>query len=94
MRPCACVVAALLSALAGSAGAATRAVDLVVRNGTVVTMDPGRRVIEGGAVAIDAGAIVAVGPAAEIATAASSSPASSTPTPTRRWCCSAASPTT
>jgi 5-methylthioadenosine/S-adenosylhomocysteine deaminase len=67
MRPGACLVAALLSALAGSAGAATRAVDLVVRNGTLVTMDPGRRVIEGGAVAIDAGAIVAVGPAAEIA---------------------------
>src|SRR6187397_408681 len=43
-----------------------RAVDLVVRNGTVVTVDPGRRVIAGGAVAVDAGRIVGVGPAAEV----------------------------
>src|SRR5260370_12500687 len=43
-----------------------RAVDLVVRNGTVVTIDPARRVIAGGAVAVDAGRIVGVGPAGEV----------------------------
>jgi 5-methylthioadenosine/S-adenosylhomocysteine deaminase len=43
--------------------------DLIVRNGTVVTMDRERRVIADGAVAIDGGAIAAVGPAAEVARA-------------------------
>jgi 5-methylthioadenosine/S-adenosylhomocysteine deaminase len=41
-------------------------VDLIVRGGTVVTMDGERRVIENGAVAIRGGRIVAIGPAAEI----------------------------
>jgi 5-methylthioadenosine/S-adenosylhomocysteine deaminase len=41
-------------------------VDLVVRNGTVVTVDAARRVIPGGAVAVEGGRIAAVGPAAEI----------------------------
>src|SRR4051794_24049391 len=36
-------------------------IDLLVSNGTVVTMDSGRRVIERGAVAVDRGKIVAVG---------------------------------
>jgi 5-methylthioadenosine/S-adenosylhomocysteine deaminase len=49
--------------------AAARPVDLVVTNATVVTMDAQRRVIAGGAVAVDAGRIVAVGTAAEIAAA-------------------------
>ena len=64
-------VLAVLSPLRGAAAAAetVRAVDLVVRNGTVVTIDKDRRVIPDGAVAIDAGAIVAVGPAAELARA-------------------------
>jgi 5-methylthioadenosine/S-adenosylhomocysteine deaminase len=44
-----------------------REVALVVANGTVVTMDASRRVIEQGAVAIDAGAIVAVGGSSAIA---------------------------
>jgi 5-methylthioadenosine/S-adenosylhomocysteine deaminase len=47
--------------------AAPRDVDLVVRGGTVVTMDKERRVIAGGAVAISAGRIVAVGAAADVA---------------------------
>jgi 5-methylthioadenosine/S-adenosylhomocysteine deaminase len=41
-------------------------VDLVVRGGTVVTMDDERRVIEDGAVAVLGGRIVAVGTSAEI----------------------------
>ncbi len=48
---------------------APQAVDLLVRNGTVVTVDAGRRVIADGAVAVDKGRIVAVGPATEIAAA-------------------------
>jgi cytosine/adenosine deaminase-related metal-dependent hydrolase len=42
---------------------------LVVRGGTVITMDSARRVIEGGAVAIVGARIAAVGPAAEVAAA-------------------------
>lgn len=45
---------------------AVKDVALVVTNGTVVTMDPERRVIEGGAVAVDGGRVVAVAKAAEI----------------------------
>jgi len=44
-----------------------RTVALVVAGGTVITMDAARRLIPNGAVAVDAGRIVAVGPAAEIA---------------------------
>ena len=51
------------------ATAAPRAVSLVVTNGTVVTMDGGHRVIAAGAIAVDGGQIVAVGPRADVAAA-------------------------
>jgi 5-methylthioadenosine/S-adenosylhomocysteine deaminase len=47
------------------ASAKTR-VDLLVTSGTIVTMDAERRIIEDGAIAIRGGAIVAIGPTAEI----------------------------
>lgn len=43
--------------------------DLIIRDGLVVTMDPGRRVIEDGAVAIADGRIVAVGDAGAVVAA-------------------------
>jgi 5-methylthioadenosine/S-adenosylhomocysteine deaminase len=42
------------------------AVDLLIVGGTLVTMDDADRVVEGGAVAIDGGRIVAIGAAAEL----------------------------
>ena len=41
--------------------------DLRIDNGVVVTMDPGRRVIERGSVAIEKDRIVAVGPTDRVA---------------------------
>ncbi|HEX8708527.1 MAG TPA: amidohydrolase, partial [Pyrinomonadaceae bacterium] len=49
-----------------------RAVDLIVRGGTIVTMDGARRVIEDGAVAVQGGRIAAAGTRAEIEAAYSS----------------------
>ncbi len=43
--------------------------DMIITGGIVVTMDPARRVIDDGAVAVTAGRIVAVGTSAEIAAA-------------------------
>ena len=55
-----------LAALLLVAATAIQPVDLVVRNGTVVTVDPGRRVIAHGAVAVDGGRIAAVGTEAAV----------------------------
>jgi len=55
-----------LAALLLVAATAIQPVDLVVRYGTVVTVDPGRRVIAHGAVAVDGGRIAAVGTEAAV----------------------------
>jgi 5-methylthioadenosine/S-adenosylhomocysteine deaminase len=41
-------------------------VEILISNGTVITMDPERRVIQNGSVAVQGGKIVAIGPADEI----------------------------
>jgi len=56
----------MLATLLFVAAAAAQPVDLVVRNGTVVTVDASRRVIVGGAVAVEGGRIAAVGTEAEV----------------------------
>src|SRR5688572_22633035 len=45
----------------------SRTISLVITNGLVVTMNPGREIVENGAVAIDGTDIVAVGPVADVA---------------------------
>lgn len=60
-------LAALLLAPAAAAAPPREAADLLVRNGTVVTLDSQRRVIARGAVAIRGGAVLAVGAEAELA---------------------------
>lgn len=52
-----------------AAGAAPRSADLMLRGGTVITVDAQRRVIPDGAVAIAGGIIVAVGPRGEVESA-------------------------
>lgn len=54
------------SATNASAQSGKASADLIVSGGTIVTMDPTRRIIENGALAITDGRIVAVGPAADI----------------------------
>jgi 5-methylthioadenosine/S-adenosylhomocysteine deaminase len=67
-RRAALAAAALLALplLAGAAGPQPRGVELVVRGGTVITLDAQHRIVPQGAVAIDKGRIVAVGTGAEI----------------------------
>ncbi|MGH8261845.1 MAG: amidohydrolase family protein [Steroidobacterales bacterium] len=63
------LLAALAGASAGTSAAGSRpTVDLIVAGDYVVTMEDGQPVINDGAVAINAGLIVAVGPRTEIAT--------------------------
>ncbi len=45
-----------------TAGAGPRPVDILILNGAVVSMDPARTVLYDGALAIDGGRIVAIGP--------------------------------
>lgn len=56
-----------LLACTGDGAPAGESVDILITGGTVVTMDPTRRVLEDGAVAITADRIVAVGPSADLA---------------------------
>src|SRR6187431_1532444 len=60
----ACIAAALVAVLFAQSGA--RGISLIVTNGIVVTMNPERRIVQNGAVAIDGTDIVAVGTAADI----------------------------
>ena len=61
----AAVAAALVAVL--FAQSRSRTVALVITNGLVVTMNPGREIVENGAVAIDGTDIVAVGPVSDVA---------------------------
>lgn len=67
IRRLAVALAAFLLAPAAAAASPREAADLLVRNGTVVTLDSQRRVIARGAVAIRGGAVLAVGAEAELA---------------------------
>ena len=58
------VAVALVVALFAQSG--SREASIIVTNGTVVTMNPSRQVIQNGAVAIDGTDIVAIGPTAEV----------------------------
>lgn len=60
------LMASLSTPLAASTQRRRRGIDLLVRGGTIVTMDGKRRVIQDGAVAVNKGRIIAVGSRAEI----------------------------
>jgi 5-methylthioadenosine/S-adenosylhomocysteine deaminase len=60
------LMVSLSTPLATFANQKTESVDLLVRGGSIVTMDGARRVIEDGAVAVRSGRIVAVGARAEL----------------------------
>ena len=103
----ACTSFLLLACSAAEQDAAppSDAIDLIVAGDYVVTMDAGLTVIEDGAVAVDDGVIIAVGPAGEISSqyvrrwrhwlvmAGLSCPGSLTATHTPPCRCCAASPT-
>ena len=61
------LIVAILLTLQQTIYSQKRAIDLIVQNGTVVTMDARKRVIENGAVAVQNGEIIAAGTVAEIA---------------------------
>jgi 5-methylthioadenosine/S-adenosylhomocysteine deaminase len=62
-----CVVAALFLTLGLSQAQAKEQVDLLLIHGTAVTMDPQRRVLEDGAIAVTGEVIVAVGASSQLA---------------------------
>jgi len=66
LLPLLCLVLAACTPAEAPSEAASDAIDLIVPGEYVVTMDPQRRVIEDGAVAIDEGVIIDVGTAADI----------------------------
>jgi 5-methylthioadenosine/S-adenosylhomocysteine deaminase len=55
-----------MSSMTDDAGAGPRTVDTIIRDTMIVTLDPGRRIITHGSIAIDGDRIVAVGKAAEV----------------------------
>ena len=57
------VIAALISCAPG--GSPAHGIDLIIEGQTIITMDAAGTVIENGAVAIDDGLILAIGPATE-----------------------------
>lgn len=66
--PSAARAAVLLLALAAGCARDTREpVDLLIANGTIITMDPARRVLDSASVAVQGDRIVAIGPAAALA---------------------------
>ncbi|HEY6045874.1 MAG TPA: amidohydrolase [Pyrinomonadaceae bacterium] len=66
LRPVIFVLVLALSSITVSAQRRKAIVDLIIRGGTVVTMDGSRRVIEDGAIAVKAGRVIAVDDTADI----------------------------